>query len=74
MVSRMRAAYKQVLYTVCVKDGDDPLTEMIAKEVIKIAQTVVGDPTELAPLRSESLNFGEANTAIWAKLDSREGS
>ncbi|MHC2743431.1 hypothetical protein ACVIU7_005244 [Bradyrhizobium liaoningense] len=34
MVNRIRAAYKQALYTVCVKDGDDPLTEMIAKKVI----------------------------------------
>ena len=36
-------AYEQALRTLCVKDRDDPLTEMIAKKIIKIAQTGVHD-------------------------------
>jgi hypothetical protein len=37
-------AYEQALHTLCVKDRDDPLTEMIAKTIIKIAQTGVDEP------------------------------
>ena len=36
-------AYEQALHTLCVKDRDDPLTEMIATKIIKIAQTGVHD-------------------------------
>ena len=42
-ISRITAAYEQALNTLCVKDRDDPLTEMIAKKIIKIAQTGVHD-------------------------------
>ncbi|SFQ33105.1 hypothetical protein SAMN05216330_12721 [Bradyrhizobium sp. Ghvi] len=31
-VSRITAAYEQALRTLCVKDRDDPLTELIAKK------------------------------------------
>jgi hypothetical protein len=41
------AAYEQTLHTLCVKDRDDPLTEMIAK---KIAQTGVDDAAQLSAL------------------------
>jgi hypothetical protein len=36
-ISRITDAYEQALQTLCVKDRDDPLTEMIAKKIIKIA-------------------------------------
>jgi hypothetical protein len=39
-ISRITEAYEQALHTLGVKDRDDPLTEMIAKKIIKIAQTV----------------------------------
>ncbi|MFK4535066.1 hypothetical protein ABIA00_003249 [Bradyrhizobium ottawaense] len=66
IVSRIRAAYKQAIHILCVKDGDDPLTEMIARTIIKIAQTGAVTRRKLRPLRSESLNFGRANIAICA--------
>ncbi|KWV56784.1 hypothetical protein AS156_03695 [Bradyrhizobium macuxiense] len=47
-VSRIRAAYEQALHTLCVRDGDDPLTEMIAKTIIRVAQTGIDDPTEIS--------------------------
>jgi hypothetical protein len=34
-ISRLEAAYEQALRTLCVKERDDPLTEMIAKKIIK---------------------------------------
>ena len=44
------AAYAQTLHILCVKDRDDPLTEMIAKKIIKIAQTGVDDAAQLSAL------------------------
>ena len=43
-------AYEQALRTLCVKDRDDPLTEMIAKKIIKIARTGVHDAAQLSAL------------------------
>ncbi|UVO27035.1 hypothetical protein [Bradyrhizobium arachidis] len=48
MVSRITAAYEQTLRTLCVKDRDDPLTEMVAKKIIKVAQSSVYTPTEIS--------------------------
>ena len=48
-------AYEQALHTLCVKDRDDPLTEMIAKTIIKIAQTGVQDPAQISALAIEQL-------------------
>jgi len=36
-ISRLEAAYEQALQTLCVKDRDAPLTEMVAKKIIEIA-------------------------------------
>ena len=47
-ISRLEAAYEQALRTLCVKERDDPLTEMIAKKIIKIAKTGIHDPTQIA--------------------------
>ena len=46
--SCIKAAYEQTLQTLCVRDGDDPLTEMIAKTIIRVAQTGIDDPTEIS--------------------------
>jgi hypothetical protein len=54
-ISRVTAAYEQALHTLCVKDRDDPLTEMIAKTIIKIAQTGVHDAAQLSALAIEQL-------------------
>jgi len=47
-ISRLEAAYEQALQTLCVKDRDDPLTEMVAKKIIEIAQTGIHDPAQIA--------------------------
>ena len=54
-ISRVTAAYEQALHTLCVKDRDDPLTEMIAKTIIKIAQTGVHDAAEISALTIRQL-------------------
>jgi hypothetical protein len=56
-VSRITEAYEQALHTLCVKDRDDPLTEMIAKTIIKIAQTGVHEPAQLSALAIEQLGI-----------------
>ena len=43
----LTTAYEQTLSTLCIKDRNDPLTELIAKKIIKIAQTGVKDPSEI---------------------------
>jgi hypothetical protein len=54
-VGRITAAYEQALHILCVKDRDDPLTEMIAKKIIKIAQTGIKDPAEISALAIKEL-------------------
>jgi hypothetical protein len=54
-ISRITEAYEQALHTLCVRDRDDPLTEMIAKTIIKIAQTGVHDAAEISALTIEQL-------------------
>jgi len=49
-ISHITEAYEQALHTLCVKDRDDPLTEMIAKQIIKIAQAGVHDAAQLSAL------------------------
>jgi hypothetical protein len=56
-ISRITAAYEQALRTLCVKDRDDPLTEMIAKKIIKIAQTGVHDPAQISALVIKELEI-----------------
>ena len=49
-VSLLTKAYEQTLHILCVKDRDDPLTEMIAKTIINIAQTGIKDPAKISAL------------------------
>jgi len=45
------------LHTLWVKDRDDPLTEMIAKMIIKIAQTGGHDAAQLSALAIAELRI-----------------
>ena len=56
-ISRITEAYEQALQTLCVKDRDDPLTEMIAKIIIKIAQTGTHDAAQLSALAITELGI-----------------
>ena len=47
-ISRIVRAYERTLHALCVKDRDDPLTDMIAKTIIKVAQADIGDPAEIS--------------------------
>jgi hypothetical protein len=56
-VSRITAAFERALRTLGVKDRDDPLTEMIAKKIIKIAQTGMRDPAQISALAIKELEM-----------------
>jgi hypothetical protein len=47
-ISRIKKAYEQALHALGVKDRDDPLTQMVAKTIIRIAQTGIHDPAKIA--------------------------
>jgi hypothetical protein len=52
-ISRITEAYEQALHTLCVKDRDDPLTETIAKQIIKS----VHDAAQLSALAIAELRI-----------------
>lgn len=54
-VSRITEAYDCALRVLCVKDRDDPLTEMVAKKIIKVAQTGIKDPAQISALAIKEL-------------------
>jgi hypothetical protein len=56
-ISRIKEAYVQALHILCVKDRDDPLTETIAKKIIKIAQSGVHDPAQISALAIKELGI-----------------
>ena len=57
-ITCITAAYEQALHTLCVEDRDDPLTEMVANKIIKIAQTAGSrDPAQIAALAVEELGM-----------------
>ena len=56
-IARITKAYEQALHTLCVKDRDDPLTELIAKTIIKIAQTGVHEVAQLSALAITELGI-----------------
>jgi hypothetical protein len=56
-VSRITEAYDRALQVLCVKDRDDPLTEMIAKKIIKVAQTGIKDPAQISARAIQELEI-----------------
>jgi hypothetical protein len=40
----MTAAYEGALIDLCVTNGDDPITELIAKSIVNVTATGVRDP------------------------------
>jgi hypothetical protein len=56
-IARITKAYEQALHALCVKERDDPLTELIAKNVIRIARTGVHDVAQLSVLAITGLGI-----------------
>ena len=49
-ISRLTTACEQALRGIGLVDRDDPLSEMVAKKVIKIAKSGVRDASDIAAL------------------------
>ena len=56
-ISRLEAAYEQTLRAIGLKDRNDPITEMIAKKIIEIAQTGVRDPAQISILAIKEIGL-----------------
>ena len=56
-ISRLAAAYEQTLLALRLTDRNDPITEMIAKKIIEIAQTGVKEPARISALAIEQLGI-----------------
>jgi hypothetical protein len=53
----LQAAYDQTLRALHLKDRNDPMTEMIAKKIIEIAQTGVRDSAQISSLAIKQLGI-----------------
>jgi hypothetical protein len=53
-IDRMVAAYESCLQTLGLVDRSDPVTELIAKQIIEIAQTGERDPTVMGKQMAEA--------------------
>lgn len=56
-IGRLVAAYEQTLKTLCVKERNDPLTDLIAKKIFEIGQTGVEDPDQISKLAIRQLGI-----------------
>jgi CheY-like chemotaxis protein len=54
-ISRLTAAYEQVLWAFGLKDRNDPITRLVAKKIIEIRQTGIRDPTQLSKIAIQQL-------------------
>jgi hypothetical protein len=58
-VENLAAAYEDALRILGLKSRTDPLTELVAKRIIEVAQTGVRDPAKICALAIEGL-YGPA--------------
>jgi hypothetical protein len=54
-ISRLTTAYEHTLRTIGLVDRNDPITELIAKKIIEIAQTGVREPADISALAIKEL-------------------
>lgn len=47
-VEQIEAAYERTLRALSLKDRNDPITEMIARKIIQIADSGLRDPAEVS--------------------------
>jgi len=55
---RLNRALKLVLGARCLVERNDPLTDLIAKKVIEVGATGVGNPTEISNIVIKQLGIG----------------
>jgi hypothetical protein len=50
LIRSLEAAHEKTLRKIGLVDRDDPITEMIARKIVEIAQTGVQDPAQLSAM------------------------
>jgi hypothetical protein len=56
-IARLTTAYEETLRTVGLVDGNDPITEMIARKIIEIGQSGVRGPMLLSELTIKEMGI-----------------
>ena len=56
-IGRLVAAYENCLRVLNLSDRSDPITELIAKKVIEVAQTGMRDPARIRQLALEEIGM-----------------
>jgi hypothetical protein len=57
LIRSLEEAYEKTLRIIGLVDRDDPITEMIAKKIIEIAQTGVQDPAQISELTIKEIGI-----------------
>ena len=55
LTTRLKLAYVQTLRALQLVDRDDPITELVANKIVKLAQAGLTDPNELSRRAIEAL-------------------
>ena len=55
-ISRLVAAYEETLKALALTDRSDPITQIVAKKIIEIAQTGVRDPLQISAIVIKTLS------------------
>jgi hypothetical protein len=61
-IERMTTAYEKMLVLLGLKDRSDPMTEIVAKRVIEVAQTGEKDPDLICALILEGMGIPPPQT------------
>jgi hypothetical protein len=56
-IQRLSAAYELTLRALSLQPGNDPLTQMIAREIIEIGKTGIEDPKQTSELAIRQLGL-----------------
>ena len=56
-IENLNRAFKQALRSLHLVDRNDPLAEIVARKIIEIAATGIGDATEIADIAVKQLGL-----------------
>jgi hypothetical protein len=56
-IERLEEAYEITLKSLCLVDRNDPLTDLVARKIIRISRTGIADPAQLSARAIEELDL-----------------
>jgi hypothetical protein len=57
-IARLATAYEETLRALGLKDRSDPITELVARKIVELAQTGIREPLELSRRAIAELGSG----------------